>query len=346
MIFLRAEFFMWGGALALVLLVAWWMHSRRRRRLAEFLGGRPAAARLARSNLYRLQLERVLLLALAAMALAAAAADPRWAGRDPEAPPRSVVLASDVSASMQATDVEPTRLAQAVQVADELIQSLEDESVGLILFSGTTYTLAPPTHDVATVRHFLTGVTPTTASEYDPGSLLSLAIRESAALWTEPPELGEIRSIILISDGEGGERPEAAVEEARSVAARGLHVHTIGVGTDDGSGMEIPQGQYQFGGPVLDVTGIPATSRLDEGTLMRVAQAGVGRYAHADDGGAIGRLRRSLAPPRVAGQWWRRYDLAGVFIVVALVGLLAESLLDVRLPGVHAVVRRREREVA
>jgi Ca-activated chloride channel family protein len=341
-IFLRPDFFTWGGALAVVVLLAWWMHSRRRRRLAEFLGGRRAAERLARSNLYRLQLERVLLLALTTMALAAAAADPRWAGRDPEAPPRSVVVAIDVSASMQATDVEPTRLAQAVQVADELIQSLEDERVGLLLYSGTTYTLAPPTADVATVRHFLSGVTPTIASEHDPGTLLSAAIRESAALWTRPPELGEIRSIILVGDGEGGEPSEAAVEEARTVAARGIHVHTIGVGTTEGSGMELPPAQYQFGGPVLDVTGVPAISRLDEPALMRVAQAGVGRYAHADDGGALGRLRRSLAPPRAAGQWWRRYDLASVFIVVALVGLLAESLLDVRLPGVHAVVRRTE----
>ena len=342
MIFLRTEFFTWGGVLAVVVLLAWWMHSRRRRRLAEFLGGRRAAVRLARSNLYRLQLERVLLLALVTMAVAAAAADPRWAGRDPLAPPRSVVLAIDISASMQATDVEPTRLAEAVRVADELIESLEDERVGLLLFSGTTYTLAPPTQDVATVRHFLSGLTPTIASEYDPGTLISVAIRESAALWTRPPELGEIRSIILISDGEGGELPEAAVDEARTVAARGIHVHAIGVGTERGSGMEMPQAQYQFGGPVLDVTGVPATSRLDETALMRVAQAGVGRYAHADDGGALGRLRRSLAPPRAAGQWWRRYDLASVFIVVALAGLLAESLLDVRLPGVHAVVRRRE----
>jgi Ca-activated chloride channel family protein len=341
-ILLQPEFLRWGAAVAIIILLAWWVHARRRRRLAEFLGGRKASARLARANLYRLQVERVVLLAAATMALALAAADPRWAGVDPAAPPRSVVIAIDVSASMQATDAEPTRLAQAVQVADELIASLADERVGLLLFAGTTYSLAPPTRDVATVRHFLSGVTPTIASQHDPGTLLSVAIRDAAAMWTEPPEIGEIRSIILIGDGDSAEPPEAVVAEARAAGARGLHVHTIGVGTEQGSGMEIPQGQYQFGGPVVDATGVPATSRLDEAMLERVAQAGVGRYAHADDDGALGRLRRALAPPLAAGQWWRRYDLGFVFILVGLAAFLVESLLDVRLPGEHAVLTRRK----
>jgi Ca-activated chloride channel family protein len=341
-ILLQAELLRWGSAVAVLILLAWWVHARRRRRLGEFLGGRRASARLARANLYRMQLERVVLLAVATMAVAVAAADPRWAGIDPAAPPRSVVIAIDVSASMQATDAEPTRLAQAVQVADELVASLADERVGLLLFSGTTYTLAPPTRDVATVRHFLAGVTPTIASQHDPGTLMSVAIRDAAAMWTEPPEIGEIRSIILIGDGDSAEPPEAVVAEASAVGARGIRVHTIGVGTEQGSGMEIPQGQYQFGGPVVDATGVPATSRIDEAMLERVAQAGVGRYAHAEDDGGLARLRRALAPPRASGQWWRRYDLGFVFILVGLAAFLVESLLDVRLPGEHAVLTRRK----
>ena len=63
--FLQPDFLMWGAALALLVGLGWWMHARRRRRLAEFLGGRRAATRLARANLYRLQVERVLLLGLA-----------------------------------------------------------------------------------------------------------------------------------------------------------------------------------------------------------------------------------------------------------------------------------------
>jgi Ca-activated chloride channel family protein len=340
--FLQPDFLLWGGALALVVALAWGLHARRRRRLAEFLGGRRAAARLVRANLYRLQVERVLLLGLATLALAAAVAEPRWGGAERPPPPRGIVIAIDVSASMQARDAEPTRLAEAVRVADELIASLGDERVGLLLFSGTAYTLAPPTLDLAAVRYFLAGMTPTIASEHDPGTLLSVAIRDATALWTEPPELGEIRSVILITDGDLGESQEAVLSEASAAAARGIHVHVIGVGTEEGSGMEMPQGQYQFGGPVMDATGMPATSRLDEAVLRRVAQAGIGRYAHAEDDGALSRMRRTLAPARATGSWWRRYDPASLLIVLALIGLLAESLLDVRLPGDHAILARKK----
>ena len=342
MTFLQPGFLTVGALVAIVVLVGWWAHARRRRRLAEFLGGRRAAARLSpRSDLYRLQIERLALVAGAVLAAAAAAAEPEgWDTSRPGMPERSVVLAIDVSASMQASDVSPTRLEQAVRVADELIQRIGNQRVGLLLFAGTAYTLAPPTRDIATVRHFLTGVTGTVASAHDPGTLMSAAIREAAAQWTRPLQLGEVRSIVLIGDGDAGEPGEAVVEAARAAAARGMHVHVVGVGTERGSGMVMPPAPYQIEAPVLTPTGSPATSRLDEALLARVAEGGVGRYARGDDRGDLDDLGDWLSPAPPLASWWIHYDLPFVLIAGALVGLLVESLLGAR-SSVHALLGRR-----
>ncbi|HSH76209.1 MAG TPA: VWA domain-containing protein, partial [Longimicrobiales bacterium] len=122
-----------GAALTALVLLGLWSHAARRRRLAEFMGGRRATARLARPDLHRLGLHRLLLLGAAGLALSLAAAEPRWVSApEPQPPVKRIVLAIDVSASMQAEDAAPTRLGRAVQVAHELLDSLEHQRVGLL----------------------------------------------------------------------------------------------------------------------------------------------------------------------------------------------------------------------
>jgi Ca-activated chloride channel family protein len=329
-----------GLAVVLVVMFALAARARRRRKLAHFLGGQRAASRLSFSNLYRLQLERGLLLAIAAFAVAAAAAEPRWIDDRPPPSP-GVVFAIDVSTSMQASDAAPTRLARAVEIAQELLETTGTQRAGLVLFAGTGYVLAPPTEDLEVVRHFLNGITPTIASAHDPGSLLSVGIREAAALWEGPPRAGETRSIVLISDGESGETQETVLTEARAAAGRRIRIHTVGVGTVTGGGMMMPAAPYQMEGTVLDSDGDPAMSRLEEARLVSLAEAASGRYARADDAGALADLRAVLRPSQTPGPWWTRSDVSFVLIAVALMGLLLESLLDVHLPIRLPVITRK-----
>ena len=347
-----------GVGLTALVLVGLRSHAGRRRRLADFIGGRRAVDRLSRSNLYRLRVERTLLLGIGGLALAAAAAEPHWSG-SPELPPvKSVILAIDVSASMQAADVAPTRLARAVEVAGELLDALEDHRVGLLLFAGTGYPIAPPSHDHQALRFLMEGVTPTIASAYDPGSLLSVAIEEGVSLLERRAPLaveadplavgadpvaqeraGE-RLIVLVTDGETGESDEDVSRAVEVAVEAGIGIHTIGVGTEQGAGMIIPASAYQFGGPVLDVTGAPSTSRLREPPLRDVAAAGGGRYANARSGAQLraltGELQASGSIPEQNPDderpGWARYDLPFLLGLGALVLILIESLLDMTLP--------------
>jgi Ca-activated chloride channel family protein len=327
--FLNPGFLLVGVALSILVVLAMWIHARRRRRLARFLGGSRAAQRLSKSDLYRLRVERILLLGLASLAFAGAAAEPRWLAEPPPPPPvHSVVLAIDISVSMQASDVSLTRLARTVEVANELVETLGSDRVGLLLFAGTAYSLAPPTYDHAALRHFLSSV-PTMASQYDPGTLLSVGIREAATLVMRGGEPDGRRSIVVMGDGEADETEAAIVREVRAAVDQGIVIHTFGVGTEEGGEMVIPQATYQYGGPVVDGSDTPVISRLNEPLLERIAQAGEGEYAHADDGGALRDLHQVLEAPDPDAPA-ARYELTLLFIFAALTCLLAESLLDIR----------------
>jgi Ca-activated chloride channel family protein len=264
-----------------------------------------------------------------------------------------VVLALDVSASMQATDVSPTRLARAVEVANELLGSLDGQQVGLMLFAGTAYPIAPPTLDHAAVAFLLRGVVPTMASAYDPGTLLSVAVADGVAMLeavdstTVPARMGRKR-LVLIGDGDGGEAEGAVSEAAAVAAAAGVEVYTIGVGTERGGPMSLPAGTYQLGGPVTNAAGQRAVSRMREPVLRDLAATAGGMYAHADAGGDLDALTNALvAPPPVveapadqAPPPWARYDLPFTLGVAALILILMESLLDASLPRLF--VRRRQ----
>jgi Ca-activated chloride channel family protein len=358
-----------GVALTLLLMLGLRSHDGRRRRLADFIGGQRAVYRLSRSDLSRVRIERMLLLGVGGLALAVAAAEPHWSGSaELEPPVKSVVLAIDVSASMQAPDVQPTRLAQAVEVASDLLDALQDHRLGLLLFAGTGYAVAPPTNDHEALRFFLEGTTPTIASAYDPGSLLSVGIEEAVALLEREasPLVGAgfstvgagsaaderegERLIVVISDGESAENEEVVSRAVQMAVGAGIGIHAVGVGTDQGTGMIMPPGAYQVGGPVVDASGEAGTSRIEEASLRVIAEGAGGRYTNAGSGAGLRALRAELeetgsiqaqnlveAPP-----WWAGYDLPFVLGVGALVLILLESLLDVILPGSwYAALRKR-----
>jgi len=338
-----------GAALTGLVLVGLWSHGARRRRLARFLGGQRALDRLSRADMYRFGVRRSLLLGFAGLALAGAAADPHPAELPEPIPPvKRAILAIDVSASMQAADAEPTRLALAASVAHRLVDDMEGQQVGLLLYAGRSYPMAPPTRDLDAIRFLLSGVAPTIASSYDPGTLMSVAIEESMALLARPVDSTAVvagapppeQMIILVSDGDSSEPDEALAEAAARASEAGIAVHAVGIGTAEGDGMIMPRGTYQMGGAVLDDRGVPGRSSLSEGTLRRIVSGGGGRYANAGSVQDLEALDAELRSPTVAPDpdpadappTWAAYDIPFLLGTFALALVLLESLLDVTLP--------------
>jgi len=347
-----------GATLTALILVGLWSYGVRRRTLARFLGGRRALDRVSRVDLSRYGVRRSLLLGAAGLALAGAAADPHWTDApEPVLPVKRVVLAVDVSASMQATDADPTRLGRAVEVAGRIIDDMEEQEVGLVAYAGRPYPLAPPTRDLDAIRFLLGGIAPTMASSYDPGTLMSLAIDEAMALFERgadsvetgatapPPE----QVIVFLTDGDSDEPDPGLADALARAREAGIAVHAVGVGTEEGSGMALPRGTYQMGGPVLDARGRPGRSVLETSVLRQLADDGGGRYAYAENPGDLEALDAELRAPTVAPEaeptesppQWAAYDLPFALGSVALVFVLLESLFDVRLPSVR---RARTRE--
>ena len=260
-----------GAALTALVLLGLWSHQRRRRLLAEFLGGRVAMRRLSRLDLYRRGLRRALLLGLTGVSLAVAAAGPTWEDAPPPPPPplKQAVIAIDVSASMQAEDASPTRLAAAVAAADSALTALEGHEVGLLVFAGTAYPLAPPTLDHRAIRFLMSGLVPRLASAQDPGTLLAVAIDESLALLDRRP-----------SETPGEAAPRAA--PAAGDPDRGAAVPSADAEAD-GASEETPAAPPRADGGrlvVLVSDGDAGDAERDVlAAVERAGEAGVGLYA-------------------------------------------------------------------
>ncbi len=325
-----------AALVALIIVAAHLRHAHRRRRLGDFFGGARGAGRVAPLGLYRVRSERIIVLALATLALGLGASEPVRPSLPETAPSvrgSSIAIAIDVSVSMQAADFAPTRLARAVEVAEGVLGDLETTKVGLVLFAGRGYTLAPLTGDLEVPAFFLEGIGPTVTSLQDPGSLLTSGLGEAAGLLISEDGSREL-GIVLITDGEAGESVDAVLEAVRAVAQQGIVVHAVGVGTPRGAEMFVSgiRGGEEL---VRDRVGAPGISRLQESLLWRVADAGGGEYAFEGDAPALRRIRRAAtsgaASSRTTALEFAGTDLTLVLLGGGLVLLVLDSLLEVRI---------------
>ena len=183
-----------------------------------------------------------------------------------------MVIALDLSNSMLCEDIEPNRLRRSKQAISELIDNLEGDRIGLVVFAGEAYTQLPITSDYSAAKMFLNTVNTETIETQV--TSLSAAIRQSVKSFNLDNEFN--KSIIIITDGEDHE--SGALQEAKLAAEKGIFIHTLSVG--DTSGGPIPKingkGYQQFNGHKI-VT-IPNFPFLDTLSVY-----GNGRHINAND---------------------------------------------------------------
>jgi Ca-activated chloride channel homolog len=229
---------------------------------------------------------RVLALALLIVALAR----PQL-GRQPDTMPhtgRDLLVLLDISRSMGAADVEPSRLAVARQAALDLVAQLPGDRVGLIVFGGGAFLQLPLVRDHAAFKLFIDAAS--NDYLYDPSTDIAGALKAALAVFEHEGSHGS-RAIILLSDGES--QPEAIEDVVPALERERIPVIAIGVGTPEGAPVpadstEAPEKWHR------DHIGRVVNSRLEEGTLARLARETGGAYLRRRDGQGLGPLVERL----------------------------------------------------
>ena len=283
------------------------------------------------------------MLRLAAVALLATAlARPQFGDRveTVRRTGQDVVVALDLSASMEAGDVAPSRLAAARLAVGRLIERFDGDRIGLVAFAGEAFVQSPLTLDYAAATLFLNAMEPDLVPV--PGTDLGRAIEVALDGFGDPGERS--RQIVVITDGEDHEGAlDAAVERA---VDEGVRIHAVGMGST--AGVPIP-GFDENGAPngfLRDAEGSVVTTRLDDVALQRVADRTGGAYYHAaaGSGAAFDRLVEELTggegeeiESREVTRYEEQYQ---IFLGLALVLLVAEALLPERRRAADAWVGR------
>jgi Ca-activated chloride channel family protein len=179
-----------------------------------------------------------------------------------------VVIALDVSKSMLATDLEPSRLDRAKQLILKLMDKMPNDRIGLVVFAGKSYLQMPITVDHGAAAMYVSSASPDAVPQQ--GTVIADALKMSARAFNAAEH--RFKSVILISDGE--DHDENAIQTAKDMAAQGVLINTVGVGSPEGSTITDPA----TGENKKDETGAIVISKLNEETLKQVAENTNGIY--------------------------------------------------------------------
>ena len=179
-----------------------------------------------------------------------------------------VMIMLDVSKSMLSQDAKPTRLVKAKQFINSLLPKLQNNRVGLILFAGQAYLQMPLTPDVAAAKMFVANA----SSDLVPvqGTVFSEALTLASASLDVKEK--KYKTAVLITDGEDND--EAAEETAKELYNQGVVVHTVGIGSAEGSNIFEPGSDE----PKKDMDGNIVVSKLNENLLQQISSATKGSY--------------------------------------------------------------------
>jgi Ca-activated chloride channel homolog len=200
---------------------------------------------------------------------------------------KDIFIAVDLSQSMNATDIGPSRLQRVKFELKNLIKTFPSDRIGLIIFSSEAFMQCPLTFDQAVIQLYIDGLN--TGLVPNLGTDLTAPLRMTLDRF-QKDEAQEIKSksLILISDGENfGDDLESVTSDLRNL---GVKVFSLGIGTNSGS--QIPRGN----GVVIDpATGQPAVTKLERSTLQLIASETDGEFFEiSDEAQEIGDLISSL----------------------------------------------------
>lgn len=262
----------------------------------------------------------VLMLALATIIVAFARPQYGLKQQTDTAEGIEAVVMVDVSNSMMANDVLPSRLDRAKLLVSNMVDKMKNDKIALGVFAGEAYPQFPITSDYAAAKTFIDALS--TGMVTMQGTDLAAAINLGCKSFSSEKNVG--KAIIIITDGENHEG--GAEEAAREAYKQGINVYVIGVGTSQGS--EIPTSQ----GPMTDANGQVIHTALNEQMCRTVAQAGHGIYLHLDQSNSAqdelqGQLRQLKQASSTTSYSARDEQFQGM-IIILLVLLIIETCIS------------------
>lgn len=290
----------------------------RRKNLKKFGNSSVIAPLMPEVSPYKPPLK--LILEVTAIALLAIAVARPWGGVHADKTEKEgieVVIAVDVSNSMLASstsdDKGTSRMRAAKLVLEKLINRLDNDRVGLIVYANDAYTLIPVTSDYVSAKMFLNSIDP---QQYDnQGTNIGAAIDRAMKSFTPDNNIG--KSIVLITDAEELEDESGAIEAAKQAAKNHVQLNVVGVGSSTPVRINTPSG------PMINPeTGAPVETALDENLAAKIAGAGDGIYVNASNSGALNELEKQMDTVKKTALQANTYavhdELFSIFVWIAL----------------------------
>jgi len=313
----------------LLALVRWMMVRQQKRRLRRF-GDKELVRQLMPDVSRWRPLVKFCLLLLALALLIVMLARPQFGTRISQEKRTGIetIIAIDISNSMLAEDVSPSRLDRAKMMVENLVDHFTNDKIGLIVFAGDAFVQLPITSDFISAKMFLSSIDPSMIETQ--GTDIAAAVNMATHSFTQEEGVG--KAVIVITDGEDHEG--GALEAAAEAKSRGMRVYVLGIGSTKGAPIPVPgTGDY-----MKDNTGETVMTALNEQMCKEVAEAGGGAYIHVENNSSaqdqLNNELDKLAKKETASTVYSEYDeqFQAVGILALLLLVIEACMLEIRNP--------------
>lgn len=316
--------------LPLIVVVGWYFQRKNLQKMTKAIGSRlypflsssvsPKKRRL--KNILQLLTVGLFIVALARPQMGESQQEIRSEGVE-------IILAVDVSESMLAEDVKPSRLAQAKAELSRLVDLMPGNKIGVVAFAGSAALLSPLTNDPSAIKMYLESLDTNSVSTQGTNFLEALRASKEAfergGVGTDDV-VKVTRVVIMASDGEDHE--PGALDEAKKMVDEGIRIFTLAYGTEKGGAIPVRDGMGFLKGYKKDRQGNTILSIVKGEALKTLAEAGKGSFYFATFGGQqtrhlvedIDKLEKTQFESAVAVQYEERFQI--VLLVGVILGIL------------------------
>lgn len=321
--------------------IRWWMVIRQRKQLRRF--GDMELVRQLMPDVSRFRpLVKFCLLLTALALMIVMLARPQMGTKISQEKRTGIetIIALDISNSMLAEDVAPSRLDRAKMMVENLVDHFTNDKIGLIVFAGEAFVQLPITSDFVSAKMFLSSIEPSLIETQ--GTDIAAAVTMATHSFTQEEGVG--KAIIVITDGEDHEG--GAMEAAQEAKDKGMRVYMLGIGSTKGAPIPVA-GSHDY---MKDNTGATVMSALNEDMCKQVAEAGGGAYIHVENNSnaqeqlnhELDKLAKKEISSTVYSDFDEQFQAVGILVLLLLIAeICILEIKNPRLRKIHLFSRKK-----